>query len=299
MGNKKIEELTPEQAAQRIKEAEQGFENLKHDNNFSEKYKKFADRYKGGNETEQPFTEQGEAYVKKVNSLQVGVGGFNIASVMNKIKQQEIQGKRFGRKPVNIPFDDAKKILYRIGVHKYGAYDKETGKGFRFDEHNADIYRDMLLYFLGKPGAYDLKKGFFIYGDVGRGKSAFFNIFQTFADVCEIKHMNFKIASCMDIPFEVAASEGVSTLKKYFKGVYAFDDLGQEEPVYKLFGNNIHVTEEILTQRYNNFIKSGLLTFVTSNYPRAAMLEKYGARMDSRFKEMFNVVELKGVDRRK
>ena len=67
---------------------------------------------------------------------------------------------------------------------------------------------------------------------------------------------------------------------------YCFDDLGIENTLNH-FGEKINVMEEILTARYD--IKH-IKTHFTSNINSAELKEKYGPRLASRMRQMFNTI---------
>ena len=75
------------------------------------------------------------------------------------------------------------------------------------------------------------------------------------------------------------------------------DDLGVEKESVKHFGSEETVIEKILASRYNLF-QNGIITHATTNLDATMLQEKYGERLYSRFREMFNLIILQGGDRR-
>ena len=71
--------------------------------------------------------------------------------------------------------------------------------------------------------------------------------------------------------------------------IFCFDDLGIEQP-RKYFGNECNVMAEILLSRYELFVSKGIPTHVTTNLSASELEEKYGNRLRSRMREMFNLV---------
>ena len=67
----------------------------------------------------------------------------------------------------------------------------------------------------------------------------------------------------------------------------------------KVMGTDIDVGVEILGSRSLEFISSGSITIGTSNLPITKLGLKYGARIESRAFEMFNIYPLEGTDMRK
>jgi hypothetical protein len=110
----------------------------------------------------------------------------------------------------------------------------------------------------------------------------------------------YQIKSTREISFEFE-KEGYKVINRYSAGskttaagtsstgIFCFDDLGTEQS-QKYFGNECNVMAEILLSRYDLFISKGILTHVTTNLSASELEEKYGNRLRSRMREMFNLV---------
>ena len=57
--------------------------------------------------------------------------------------------------------------------------------------------------------------------------------------------------------------------------------------------------ERVLTQRYENFTEGKYLTYVTTNLLPEDLEEHYGSRLAERAKEMFNLIFVDGISRRR
>lgn len=176
------------------------------------------------------------------------------------------------------------------------------------DEHNEQIISDMCLYFTGdQRSPYDPKKGLFLYGPVGTGKTTIISLFRL-NQVC-----SFPVVACRQISYDFQRHGHEAVGKYKFSGKfpeakqlygqeetgYCFDDLGTEIDK-KHFGNESNVMAEIILDRYDNKELKGK-THVTSNLNSTMIEERYGYRVRSRIREMFNVVifEENAPDRRK
>lgn len=83
------------------------------------------------------------------------------------------------------------------------------------------------------------------------------------------------------------------------KKIFVFDDLGAENIPVLHFGNSMNVMESILMDRYELFTDLGIRTHLTTNIVEGEMIEEiYGPRVRSRMREMFNIIDLEGQDRR-
>lgn len=70
---------------------------------------------------------------------------------------------------------------------------------------------------------------------------------------------------------------------------YCFDDLGLE-PIGRHYGKDCNVMGEILISRYESFMQKGIMTNITTNLNAIELEEKYGERVRSRMREMFNLI---------
>jgi hypothetical protein len=213
-------------------------------------------------------------------------------------------------------------LEYRAAKLGFSANDGADGKKvFQVDDMNRDFLKAMCYYFTGNPkfeklcspdGAggmihhnWKLHKGIMLIGDLGAGKTVLMKLF------ARNKRQCYDVMNCIDISFEFARNgdEAIQTLGKvhryqprdpnYFyhteMGI-CFDDLGTEEEKQH-FGNKSNVMAEVILKRYAAGLKFDM-THITTNLTADALKETYGPRVWSRMMEMFNVVELRGTDRR-
>lgn len=116
------------------------------------------------------------------------------------------------------------------------------------------------------------------------------------------------IKSCRDVSFEFM-KDGHDIFHKYTRGsfhqqpfeprTYCFDDLGLESTM-NFYGNQCSVMAEILLSRYDLFHSFGMITHITTNLNSSEIEERYGARVRSRMRELFNLVSwpAKAADKR-
>lgn len=153
----------------------------------------------------------------------------------------------------------------------------------------------------------DLKKGILLTGPSGCGKSSLMALVKYFFQ----QGKRYQIKSTRDISFEFE-KEGFKVINRYSKNplnlsytnpvpnIYCFDDLGVEQP-QKHFGNECNVMAEILLSRYDLFVSKGIPTHLTTNLSASEIEKKYGNRVRSRMREMFNLVafDKESMDKRK
>lgn len=226
------------------------------------------------------------------------------------IKMQEYMQKI--SQPVVYPKETASQLFNRVITDAVAQY-----PGFKFDDNNREIFQLLSYYFTGNQlfeqgsfnlQTYSLEKGLMLYGPIGCGKTT---ILELFHRNC---HQSYVIAPCRNI-VEEYTTEGPDGLNKYKsplktsrKDLYfgqgelalAFDDLGTETEGSH-YGKKLNVMEDVLMTRYQNYSLRGPMTHLSLNITPDEIEERYGARLRSRMREMFNIIPFpdSAPDRRK
>ena len=173
------------------------------------------------------------------------------------------------------------------------------GKNFQLHEEDAEIIIKLIAWFISDKASaeklnLDLNRGVLLLGPVGCGKTSIMNI-------CRLLRpagMRHTMKSCRDVSFEFA-KDGHEIFHKYTRGsfheakfepkTYCFDDLGLESNM-NFYGNQCSVMAEILLSRYDLFHAHGMITHVTTNFNSSEIEVRYGMRVRSRCREMFNLI---------
>lgn len=204
------------------------------------------------------------------------------------------------------PFDSEQLVEYckRFYFERYEKY-------FLIDSGNIGLVNKLALYFTGDDrfnvGEYSLNKGIFIMGKVGTGKTELMKFFQKNKKGC------YTIVSCSSVaddylvykeelekvyssPVEKPLHDPSVFFQKHIG--YCLDDLGTEE-IKNSFGNKKNVLADVIMAIYQKkeFIHFHITTNLDLDEPEFE--ERYGTRVVSRIKEMFNVFVLEGNDRRR
>jgi len=197
---------------------------------------------------------------------------------------------------------------------KFVQYAQSKIPNFTVDATNRPVLEAILAYFIGDEAlcqqlGINLHKGLLLLGPVGCGKTA---IMQLFAP------QRFQLIATRDIVRKfvkdgnlVLEHYGAKSFRKKHFGygpviqydqpiIWCFDDLGVE-PNTKIYGNRCNVMAEILLDRYDQFIRHGMLTHITTNLNADTLEILYGDRVRSRLRKMVNLVSFpaEAPDRKK
>ena len=171
------------------------------------------------------------------------------------------------------------------------------GKNFKIYKEDEPLLFKLCNYFIqdhyscAQMGI-DTNKGLLLSGPVGCGKTSLMKLLIHLAP----HKTNYEIIPTRDIVFNFNA-KGYDVLGKYNKTQnYCFDDLGVE-PTGSHYAKECNVMGEILLSRYDLYIQSGFRqclrhskTHITTNLNAKEIENRYGNRVRSRMRAMFNLI---------
>lgn len=183
------------------------------------------------------------------------------------------------------------------------------GVNFIIQESDYELLEKFVCYFQkdevkAKALQIDLNKGILLTGISGSGKSNLMRLFQSLLPL----EKSFQIRSCREITLEYA-EDGHSVVLRYGKQAktvqnqvvqfktYCFDDFGLETD-FPHFGVKCETMKEILSGRYELFVKNQVKTHLITTLNSEDIEFRYGTHIRSRMKEMFNHWVVNGVDKR-
>jgi energy-coupling factor transporter ATP-binding protein EcfA2 len=171
------------------------------------------------------------------------------------------------------------------------------GEKFKIYSEDEVILFKLVIYFIqdydhAKKLDIDLQKGILLTGPVGCGKTSLMKLLRHV-----VPHKkSYKIIPCRNAVFSFNHL-GYKTIEDYGNNnFYCFDDLGVET-TGRHFGKDCNVMGEILLSRYDLFSKtmslraqSRSLTHCTTNLNAQELEERYGNRVRSRMRQLFNLI---------
>lgn len=164
------------------------------------------------------------------------------------------------------------------------------GSKFKIFDEDRDIVFKLCNYFIKDVANcqkldIDINKGILLMGPVGCGKTSLMKLLRHM-----VPHQKpYKIIPTRNIAFSFNHI-GYKTIEDYGDGQYfCFDDLGVE-PIGRHYGKDCNVMGEILLSRYDLFLENKIKTHATTNLNAQELEERYGNRVRSRMRQLYNLV---------
>lgn len=254
------------------------------------------------NKKEEP-TDSDRRYKKEIEKLDQLIKPTNVEELIKSIRYTPEKTMKYVPDQI-MSYHDAARLLHKALIH----FIELDRKQFVANANKLKVYRMISQYIALDPEfekenpGFNLNKGLFIYGKIGTGKSILFNALELIFQKMNFFYHQFERISCKKIVLQVDEKQKLSAINPYLKRQWMFDDLGHEKNMLKLWGNNVNVMEEIMTERYNQFIDHGMKTHVTSNLSiddPDEVTSVYGERVRDRFNQMFNFIYMGGESLRK
>lgn len=168
---------------------------------------------------------------------------------------------------------------------------KKYGDSFRLQKEDQEILYKLLVYAIKdedrcKEYGLDIQKGLLLIGPIGCGKTSLMELLKQFLP----QQLHYPILSTRSIASEFN-KEGFPVIQQYSnrEKVICLDDLGVESNM-KHFGNECNTIGEILLNRYDLMMRTGIVTHATTNLNAHELESLYGNRVRSRLRSMFNLI---------
>jgi energy-coupling factor transporter ATP-binding protein EcfA2 len=199
---------------------------------------------------------------------------------------------------------DGKKIIYdfpKILIYLEAKGKMFFGQHFKIYEEDKEVLFKLSNYFIKDHAnceklGIDPDKGILLTGPVGCGKTSLMKLMRFM-----VPHQrSYVVMPCRNVVFAFNHL-GYKTIEDYGDDSYfCFDDIGME-PVGRYYGRDCNVIGEIMVSRYELFLETNLKTHGTTNLSAKEFENKYGTRVRSRMKILFNLIafDFKTKDKRK
>jgi hypothetical protein len=164
------------------------------------------------------------------------------------------------------------------------------GKKFKIFEDDRAILYKLCNYFIKdevncKKLNIDINKGILLTGPVGCGKTSLMKLLRHIVP----HRKSYEVIPTRNITFSFN-NNGYTIIEKYGdKNFNCFDDLGIE-PTGRHFGKDCNVMGEILLSRHDLFLNHNIKTHATTNLNATELEDRYGNRVRSRMRELFNLI---------
>ncbi|MDE3744090.1 ATPase [Maribacter polysaccharolyticus] len=175
------------------------------------------------------------------------------------------------------------------------------GTQFKIHEEDKAILFKLSNYFIRdfencRKAGIDPDKGILLSGPVGCGKTSLMKLLRHI-----VPHRKaYQIIPARNIAFAFNHI-GYRIIEDYGdSNFYCFDDLGVE-PLGRYFGKDCNVMGEVILSRYELYLRNRILTHATTNLNAMELEERYGERVRSRMRQMFNLIafDKESSDKRK
>jgi len=164
------------------------------------------------------------------------------------------------------------------------------GSDFRIFTEDHEILKKLIYYQIRdeencKRHQLDPSKGILLTGPIGCGKTSLMKLLSTI-----VPHRKaYQVIPSRNIVFEFN-KRGHEVISDYGSAsFFCFDDVGVE-PMGQHFGQECNVLGEVLLSRYDYYVAHGVRTHITTNLNARELESRYGNRVRSRMRRLFNLI---------
>lgn len=219
---------------------------------------------------------------------------------LNETKGHRAQTIR--RSMVNeMPYDVARKKVWEVFCKREVEIEAIEGTPFRFEfaETQRAVLIQIVKYFICDQSCeYPLKKGLFLYGEYGTGKSELMRIMEAFCEENKL-HKQFIYTSLSNVYNKAKADAKHDPIEPNVQFSRCFDEFMRHHGSVTHYGESIDINEALIEQRYERFQRYGQITHFVSNQHPNDIKEKLSPMAFDRLRAMVTSVHYPGTSKRK
>jgi DNA replication protein DnaC len=177
------------------------------------------------------------------------------------------------------------------------------------EEPRRSVYKRVYEKFIAGLAPDNREKGLLLVGGIGVGKTALMRIFHRLFKDSARKFKWVTATELRDLLDEYTVSEIKAMYGYDWKLDLYIDDIGFGNPNSNRYGNTVNLISEIICERYDLFVQTGIKTHLSSNLPAqvdkakypdvVTLTDLYGNRIVDRMREMCETLIFKGESLRK
>ncbi len=198
---------------------------------------------------------------------------------------------------LRLKYDEVKEIFWQFFRNIVQTQNQDYST-VTIEEEQKDQFINFIKWLIkDESGVYNINKSILIYGRKGTGKSTLVEAgaktMTYIADKTPFKN-KFGIVEMDMLIHNLHTTGNLKPLEKMKDGFLCIDEITEEHQVYKNFGNEIRLIEDILRVRHLNWKKKGQLTILTTNLSPKSFTDLFNSRTQDRIIQEYEVMEMKG-----
>jgi len=197
-------------------------------------------------------------------------------------------------RPEKIAYEAAKRAVWKILCER----GEQLNRVFTFTDEQKPVVANLVRYFINDPACeYDLKKGIYLYGKIGSGKTEIMQALSRFTKENELSKA-FEMSNMAQIYAGCRADKNSDPIAPNTCLDRCFDEIGKDIGPVLMYGEPLDINETLIYARYERNRKYGQLSHFVSNFQPIDIMQMLSERVTSRMKDLCTSIEYPGTDLR-